>query len=185
MITQCLRIGIQEDISFLTHWRLLTALASALCTLCASFRVTRHYHHHNLMIIILFIISTEIESLVESLFLEEEEEWKKESIDLGDIFWGWHRTFPVVSFSFDQSRVKLTLSYCCYGTGISKRHYIYYIGPDRVFFGRFGDISELTDHCWVSGGSKLLFWGLKRAFWAPCRCQKGIREGQIAWNQRG
>ena len=56
------------------HRRLLTALDSALCTLCASFRVTCHYHQHNLMIVILFIISTEIESLVESLFLEEEEE---------------------------------------------------------------------------------------------------------------
>ena len=52
------------------HRRLLTALDSALCTLCASFRVTCHYHQHNLMIIILFIISTEIESLVESLFQE-------------------------------------------------------------------------------------------------------------------
>ena len=159
MITQCLRIGIQEDKSFLTHRRPLTALDSALCTLCASFRVTCHSHHHNLMIIILFIISTEIESLVESLFLEEEEEWKKESIDLGDIFWGWHRTFPVVSFSFDQSRVKLTLSYCCYGTGISKRLYVYYIGPNRVFSGRFWDISELVSSLW---GIKMVVLGVKK-----------------------
>ena len=164
MITQCLRIGIQEDMSFLTHRWLLTALASALCTLCASFRVTCHYHHHNLMIIILFIISTEIESLVESLFLEEEEEWKKESIDLGDIFWGWHRTFPVVSFSFDQSRVKLTLSYCCYGTGISKRHYIYHIGPDRVLFW------EILGYIWTCrpllslSGIKMVVLGVKKGF---------------------
>ena len=161
MITQCLRIGIQEDMSFLTHWRPLTALASALCTLCASFRVTCHYHHHNLITIILFIISTEIESLVESLFLEEEEEWKKESTDLGDIHRGWHRTFPVVSFSFDQSRVKLTLSYCCHGTGISKRHYIYHIGQDRLFFG------EIWGHIWSYrpllslSGIKIVVLGLK------------------------
>ena len=46
-----------------------------------------------------------------------------------------------------QSRVKLTLSCCFYVTGISQRRYMYYIGPDRVLFGRFGAISELTDYC--------------------------------------
>ena len=145
------------------HRRLLTALDSALCTLCASFRVTCHYHQHNLMIIILFIISTEIESLVESLFLEEEEEWKKESIDLGDILWGWHRIFPVVSFSFDQSRVKLTLSYCCYGTGISKRRYILY-WPKQSFLG------EILGHVWAYRpllslwGIKMVVLGVKKGF---------------------
>ena len=86
----------------------------------------------------------------------------------------------MVSFSFDQSRVKLTLSYCCYGTGISKRHYIYHIGPDRVFFGEIlGYILAYRPLLSLSG-IKMVVLGAKKGFFEhPVRVKRAYKKVKL------